>query len=60
MIKMSTRCRANMAHTRQSGPGFQVKIIKTFEVVTASLKSVSNLAPVSAAITQKNAKGFRS
>ena len=37
------RCRANAAHIGQSGPdsglGFYVKIIKTFEVVTSSLGS---------------------
>jgi len=39
------RCRANMARKRQSRPdfglGFQVKVLKTFEVVPSSLGSGS-------------------
>jgi len=38
-----TRCRANMAHVRQSRPdsglGFQVKVLKPFKVVPFSLGS---------------------
>ena len=37
------RCRTSMAHTRQSRPdsglGFQVKVLKTFQVVPSSLGS---------------------
>jgi hypothetical protein len=27
-VLVSVRCRANMAHTTQSSPGFQVKVLK--------------------------------
>jgi len=40
---VASRCRANVAHIRQSRPdsglGFQVKVLKTFKDVPSSLES---------------------
>jgi len=41
------RCRANMAHMRQSRPdsglGFQVKVLETFELASSSLGSAGGV-----------------
>ena len=48
------RCRANMAHVRQSRPDyglvFQVKVPTTFEVVPSSLGSCRQLRVLDAAL----------
>ena len=47
--RFASRCQANMAHVGQSRPdcdlGFQVKILKIFQVVPSSLRSEDGAAP---------------
>ena len=49
LLFVAFHCRANVAHTRQSGPyfclGFQVKVLKTFHIVPSSLAAGATTPP---------------